>query len=160
MSNEAQPITREAFALALKDLSVPIIYGKVSEIRNSLAHLQRSNGEMQAYIDEGIEGKEELEEAIAENAIVAERMQTRIELCRMELERRGAKWVDDAIREEAKLTTSMSDGAAAEGTGAAAGGREEERPTGRQPAATPATRSVDGAHEGHGEGDDEEGVYL
>lgn len=134
MSSESQPITSEAFALALKDLSVPIIYGKVFEIRNSLAHLKRSNDELQTYIDEGIDGKEELQEAIAENVVVMDRMQTRIELCRAELERRGAKWVDDAIQD--KLG-----GAAAEGEAM--------------------NEAQTGAQQQQDEGDEgEEGIYL
>lgn len=108
MSADALPITPATFARALEALPIPVIYAKVSELRNSIAHLRRSNQELAAYIAEGAKQHEdgtdgessigesdpELTTAISENEEVISRMEERVALAREEVERRGMHWVD------------------------------------------------------------------
>ncbi|KAL3459931.1 hypothetical protein BJX64DRAFT_263965, partial [Aspergillus heterothallicus] len=107
MSAEALPITPGAFAEAIQELTLPVLYAKVAELRNSIAHLQRSNSELRAFITESCESeadKRELEGYIAENEGVKESMDARIALCKAEIERRGQTWIelDDIIGNEEK----------------------------------------------------------
>lgn len=110
MSSEAQPITPAAFAEALKSLPLSALYAKVSEIRNSIAHLQRSNAELKLFIEESTESesdKRELETYITENEVVIETMNERISLCKAEVEERGQQWIElDANPEEQQNGTA------------------------------------------------------
>jgi len=103
MSAEAQPISPARFALAIQDLPVENLYSKAREISNSIAHLERSNKQLQEYSDsirgdstipDGTreEGDRECLEAIKENEVVIERQKERIELLKREVESRGGKW--------------------------------------------------------------------
>ncbi|KAL2872195.1 uncharacterized protein BJX67DRAFT_377024 [Aspergillus lucknowensis] len=107
MSSESLPINPAAFAEAIKELSLPILYAKVAELRNSISHLQRSNQELRAFISESCESetdKRELEGYIAENEGVEESMNERIQLCKAEVEGRGQRWIDldEIANDEAK----------------------------------------------------------
>ncbi|OJD13101.1 hypothetical protein AJ78_06406 [Emergomyces pasteurianus Ep9510] len=97
MSATATPITPQAFAEALKSLTLPSLYAKASELRNSIAHLQRSNDELSRYIAEDApDGRDkDCEEAIQENEVVMLRMQERIELLKVEVEGRGQRWSEE-----------------------------------------------------------------
>ena len=92
MSHEARPISPARFASALEDLPLANLYSKALEIRNSIAHLQRSNGELQEYSDSQPSGDADCLEAVRENEIVIERMKERVELVKKEVERRGGRW--------------------------------------------------------------------
>lgn len=103
MSAESQPISTERFALAIQDLPAENIYSKAQEIANSIAHLERSNKQLQEYVDSiradtslpestREEGDKDCSEAIQENQVVIERQQERIELLKREVERRGGRW--------------------------------------------------------------------
>ncbi|KAI1615775.1 hypothetical protein EDD36DRAFT_463271 [Exophiala viscosa] len=103
MSNGAQPIPAEQFALAIQDLPVENLYSKAHEIQNSISHLERSNAQLQEYIDTITsdtslpeatrqEGDKDCSEAIHENVIVINRQKERIELLKQEVERRGGRW--------------------------------------------------------------------
>jgi hypothetical protein len=120
MSAEAQPITLSAFADAIKALPLSAIYGKVFELRNSVAHLRRSNAELRLYIasstvaslSDGVEktgedgvtptagtastaaDDQELETYIHDNEGVIAAMTERITLCRAEIENRGERWIE------------------------------------------------------------------
>ncbi|KAJ9252735.1 hypothetical protein DTO271D3_2540 [Paecilomyces variotii] len=127
MSSEPQPITPAAFAEALKALPLSAVYAKVSEIRNSIAHLHRSNAELKLFIEESTEtesDKRELESYISENEGVIETMNERVELCKAEVEERGQQWIElDADTEEQGTVAaegeeaSTADSAAAHASG-------------------------------------------
>ncbi|KAL4905714.1 hypothetical protein BDW74DRAFT_151883 [Aspergillus multicolor] len=97
MSSETSPISPAAFAEAIKELTLPVLYAKVAELQNSIAHLRRSNRELQIFIIESCESetdRHELEEYIAENEGVEKSMNERIQLCKAEVEGRGQTWID------------------------------------------------------------------
>ncbi|KIW99823.1 uncharacterized protein Z518_10751 [Rhinocladiella mackenziei CBS 650.93] len=105
MSAESQPISAERFALAIQDLPVENLYSKAHEIANSIVHLERSNRQLQEYIESirsdttlpdntREESDKDCSDAIQENKVVIERQQERIELLKREVERRGARWHD------------------------------------------------------------------
>ncbi|KAL4975471.1 hypothetical protein BDW66DRAFT_137339 [Aspergillus desertorum] len=132
MSAETVPITPAAFAEAIKELTLPILYAKVAELQNSIAHLRRSNHELRLFITESCEtvaDKQELEGYIAENDKVERSMIERIQLCKAEVERRGQTWIE--LGTEANGTTST--------------GREAEQGQGQPPGEdSTATASVNG----------------
>ncbi|KAF7115571.1 hypothetical protein CNMCM5793_002665 [Aspergillus hiratsukae] len=106
MPEETQPITLEAFAEAIKELPPSAVYAKVSEIRNSIAHLRRSNSELRAFIDESCESesdKRELEGYIAENEDVITTMNERIGLLKTEIENRGELWIGEEVAANTKV---------------------------------------------------------
>jgi hypothetical protein len=92
MSHEARPISPARFASALEDLPLANLYSKAFEIRNSIAHLQRSNEELQAYSDSQAGGDADCLEAVRENEAVIERMRERVGLVKREVESRGGRW--------------------------------------------------------------------
>ncbi|OJD22226.1 hypothetical protein ACJ73_06425 [Blastomyces percursus] len=97
MSAASTPITPQAFAEALKSLPLSSLYAKGSELRNSIAHLQRSNDQLARYIaEESPDGRDkDCEDAIKENEVVIVRMQERIDLLKVEVERRGKRWSEE-----------------------------------------------------------------
>ncbi|KAF7507095.1 hypothetical protein GJ744_010908 [Endocarpon pusillum] len=109
MSSEARPIPPAQFAAALEDLPVENLYAKVSEIRNSIAHLERSNKELEDYSNSA-GGDTDCVAAVRENEEVIGRMNGRIELIKNEVERRGQKW------HEAEMNGEVDGEAAAGGT--------------------------------------------
>jgi hypothetical protein len=94
MSAHSLPISGAAFAEALVALPPSSLYAKLLELRNSIAHLQRSNDELKGYADASPDGDKDCEEAIEENKVVITRMEERIELVKVEMEKRGQKWVE------------------------------------------------------------------
>ena len=91
MSAEAVPISPEQFATALETLPVSNLYAKTFEIRNSMAHLERSNAELELFMAES--GRDaDCEQAVEENKRVIDRMKQRVELIKAEVEKRGARW--------------------------------------------------------------------
>ncbi|KAJ5957778.1 hypothetical protein N7501_012057 [Penicillium viridicatum] len=97
MSTEALPITPGAFAEAIKELPIAVLYSKVSELTNSIAHLHRSNAELRAFLAESNdseEEKKELEGYVAENEGVAVSMNERITSLKTEVENRGQPWIE------------------------------------------------------------------
>ncbi|CAI7583017.1 unnamed protein product [Penicillium glandicola] len=97
MSTESLPITLGAFAEAIKELPLAVLYSKVSELTNSIAHLQRSNAELRAFLAESNdsdEDKKELEGYVTENEGVAVSMNERILLLKTEVENRGQPWIE------------------------------------------------------------------
>lgn len=93
MSATSNPITPTDFADALTSLPLGSLYAKGAEIQNSISHLQRSNYELQTYINETPGGDKDCEDAVKENEVVIERMNERIELLKVEVEGRGHSWV-------------------------------------------------------------------
>ncbi|KAI5310751.1 hypothetical protein KEM55_002620 [Ascosphaera atra] len=170
MSSESQPITPEAFARALKELNPASIYGKVFEIRNSIAHLKRSNDEIKGFLNDE-PGDKDLEEAVSENEGVIKRMEERVELCRAELEVRGEKWIDDLLKDEeavvgvnganaaatARSQVQASQNGVADAVGQVQRTEDQAVPNGEVAAAPQETRR-EGQHAN--EGPEEEGVYL
>ncbi|PYH64859.1 uncharacterized protein BO88DRAFT_408170 [Aspergillus vadensis CBS 113365] len=151
MSAESLPISPAAFAEAIKELPLPVLYAKVSEIRNSMAHLHRSNQELRTFINESCDTdseKQELEAYIKENEDVAVSMLERIELLKTEVENRGQKWIElddpEKEKENGEGTANGSENGTVEGT-------EEAR----NPAAGNEDRNQD-----HDQDEDPEGVYL
>lgn len=145
MSGESHPITASVFADAIKELPLSAIYGKVSELRNSVAHLRRSNEELRSFVTESSDpdgDKRELESYIAENGGVIASMEERITLLKTEVENRGQLWIEvedaaDASTEGGQGTSTTVNGtgegsAAARGTsaGANSGNTNEEREDG------------------------------
>jgi hypothetical protein len=89
MSSLASPISAARFASALADLPVSSLFAKAAELRNSIAHLEISNIQLQRLSDEG---DEDYENAISENVEVIDRMKERIELVKNETVGRGIQW--------------------------------------------------------------------
>ncbi|KAJ5297948.1 hypothetical protein PENANT_c012G09681 [Penicillium antarcticum] len=97
MSTESLPITPGAFAEAVKELPLAVLYAKVSELTNSITHLHRSNTELRAFLLESCdseEEKKELETYVKENDDVAVSMNERISLLKTEVENRGQPWIE------------------------------------------------------------------
>ncbi|KAH8425717.1 uncharacterized protein LDX57_003464 [Aspergillus melleus] len=112
MSAESIPITPAMFAEAIQELSLSILYAKASELRNSIAHLQRSNAELETFVQESCdsaEDKRELESYITENKGVMTSMTERIALLKAEVERRGQQWIEtEEKRTEAALVNGTN----------------------------------------------------
>lgn len=105
MSCSSLPITPTAFSEAIKELPLSAVYSKAAELRNSIAHLQRSNTELRAFLVESCdsdEEKKELEGYISENEAVMASMNERIALLRTEIENRGQIWIEIEEEEERK----------------------------------------------------------
>lgn len=112
MSSDARPISPAQFAAAIEDLPLENLYAKVSEIRNSIAHLQRSNKELEDYSNSA-GGDNDCMAAVRENEEVIDRMNSRIELIKKEVERRGQKWheavVNGEVDSEAAASGTLND---------------------------------------------------
>lgn len=93
MSASATPISASAFAQAIQDLPVGNLHAKAAELQNSISHLRHSNDQLKPLSEEG---DVECTQAIRENEEVIARMRDRIRLLKMEVERRGFKWSNDA----------------------------------------------------------------
>ena len=97
MSSESLPIHPAAFAEAIKELPLSAVHSKLLELRNSIAHLHRSNAEMHLFLaesEETEEEKKELQSYVEENEGVVVSMSVRVELLKTELENRGKPWVE------------------------------------------------------------------
>jgi hypothetical protein len=147
MSTESLPITPEAFAEAIKELPLAVLYSKVSELTNSIAHLHRSNSELRIYLAEtndSEEDKQEIQRYVDENEGVAVSMKDRIGLLKTEVENRGQPWIE---LEELKRVGDEDAEGAPNGDGNAAA------------AETGASRADEATGEGQN-GESEEGVHL
>ncbi|OOG01181.1 hypothetical protein ASPCADRAFT_941 [Aspergillus carbonarius ITEM 5010] len=156
MSSESLPIALTAFAEAIKELPLPVLYAKVSEIRNSIAHLHRSNQELRAFIAESCESetdKQELESYIIENEGVAVSMTERIDLLKAEVESRGQQWIELDEKEKGQQNgdSASSPSQATNGT------TEGSEATVQRGSSNPASTENSGDAQ---TGQDEEGVYL
>ena len=107
MSAEALPISPEQFATALETLPVSNLYAKTFEIRNSIAHLERSNAELELFMVES--GRDEdCAQAVAENKQVIDRMKQRVELIKAEVEKRGARWHEADVTEDSGVGAEVA----------------------------------------------------
>lgn len=95
MSSNSTPIHPHRFAEAIQDLPLSNLHFKAAELRNSIAHLHSSNQQLQLFADEG---DHDCAEAIKENMEVMDRMENRIVLLKVEVERRGYPWSDEEPR--------------------------------------------------------------
>ncbi|KAK4181675.1 hypothetical protein QBC36DRAFT_373899 [Triangularia setosa] len=111
MSSTTPPITPQAFATALTTLSLPSLHLKVLELRNSIAHLDYSNEQLQPFASTS-PPDDVCVEAIQENNIVIERMQERIKLVRDEVESRGFSWREFQSKEELEALDKQEPGVA------------------------------------------------
>jgi hypothetical protein len=112
MSAQARPISPTRFASALRDLTLPSLYNKISELRNQLAHLDYSNQEMLAFAEGTAPGLTEPDKecitAIQENEVVIQRILQRLAMLRSEIERRGNAWIDVQAEEEGRLANGQT----------------------------------------------------
>jgi len=97
MSSTATHISAHQFAEAIKDLPLGNLHLKAAEIRNSIAHLESSNQQLQPFAEDG---DFDCKDAIEENEVVIKRMEERILLLKWEVEGRGFKWVEDEPEKE------------------------------------------------------------
>ncbi|GAA5853944.1 hypothetical protein JCM9279_007611 [Rhodotorula babjevae] len=169
-----QPVTLAQLRL----LEPELLVGEISRLENSIAHLERSNGELAAFArgDESEEldddTRREFEDSVKENEETIARQQERIAMIRVALE--------EQIGVDARNTHYAVDGAAGAGAQASAaaaasrtpapGAREEEQDevmgvaaasTTAAAAASSRTEGVNGVQGGAGDaegGDD--GMYL
>ncbi|KAL8681099.1 MAG: hypothetical protein Q9186_002751 [Xanthomendoza sp. 1 TL-2023] len=89
MSANAMPISNDRFAEALVDLPIGNLHAKAAELRNSIAHLVRSNEQLQPFAEDG---DRDCADAIEENGDVMDKMEARIALLKREVEGRGLPW--------------------------------------------------------------------
>ncbi|KAK2760912.1 hypothetical protein FQN54_002154 [Arachnomyces sp. PD_36] len=134
MSASSVPINPTAFAEALTSLPLGSLYAKGAEIQNSIAHLQRSNEELQQFIQETEGGDKDCEDAVKENEVVIGRMEERIELLKTEIEGRGQTWtVGGVLGEDVEGLEGGGEVAADQGnTEAATSGVNGSRETGNE----------------------------
>lgn len=119
MSSTATPIPLNRFAEAITALPLSNLHFKAAELRNSIAHLEYSNLQLQPFAEEG---DQDCKDAIAENEEVMGRMKERIECLRKEVEGRGFAWGED--EEGAEEQQSRHDnGGAVDGQGEGEHGR-------------------------------------
>ncbi|MCJ1358316.1 MAG: hypothetical protein MMC33_008315 [Icmadophila ericetorum] len=155
MASYSTPISAARFATALPALPLSSLHAKGAEIRNSIAHLQASNEQLKEFMDQG---DRECKEVITENEEVVRRMQERLGLLKVEVERRGHVWdggVERGKAEEGDLArdTEMGDG-----------GEADDGMNGDSSAHTNGTSST--TARGHGrqgltdEAEDDDGVHL
>lgn len=140
MAAQIFTINPEAFTEALKELPLSAVYAKVSELRNSIAHLHRSNAEMKDFLEasQSEDERREMEGYIRENEGVFASMRERLDMLRTEVERRGQSWIEE------------------EGDGA----KEEEKGDGVPVTNGDLNSSSNSNAAGQSGGDAEEGVYL
>lgn len=108
MSSTATPIPLNRFAEAITALPLSNLHFKAAELRNSIAHLEYSNLQLQPFAEEG---DEDCTDAIAENEEVMKRMRERIECLKKEVEGRGFAWGEDEEREDNRGGENANGGA-------------------------------------------------
>lgn len=124
MTTETPSINLAAFAEAITELPLSAVYSKVSELRNSIAHLHRSNAELRLFLEESQdteEEKKELEGYILENEGVVASMNERVSLLKTELENRGQPWVEGERKDGDGETEASSEPTETTGTGTGTG---------------------------------------
>ena len=65
------------------------LHAKAAEIRNSVAHLTASNDQLREHADAG---DEDCAQAVKENEDVIQRMESRVQMLKDEVEERGLPW--------------------------------------------------------------------
>lgn len=131
MSAEAAPISHTRFAAALEDLPVSSLHAKISELRNSIAHLEKSNKDLEDFVRR--ENDKDCYEALMENKEVIKRMEERITLVKKEItEVRGLPLTPEAGKDEARQKGDVemrdaSANAAQNGTTATNGAADEQQ---------------------------------
>ena len=105
MSASVNPITPEQFAAALESLPLGSLHSKAAEIRNAIAHLQTSNEALQGYANDG---DKDCAEALEENQLVITRMEERVELLKVEVERRGYMWEERGVIQQDSKTNDQN----------------------------------------------------
>jgi hypothetical protein len=148
MSADSLPITSERFSKALQDLSLSSLHLKVDELRNSIAHLQKSNADLEDFVRE--EQDKDCYEALLENKEVIKRMEERIALIKKEVvevrgllwqPEEGAKAVEPGERQVLTTARPVANGTTRNGTAGTNYATREQR-------------------NGDATGDGEEGVFL
>ncbi|KAF2471920.1 uncharacterized protein BDR25DRAFT_341988 [Lindgomyces ingoldianus] len=148
MSADTLPITPSRFTAALADLPVSSLHAKVFELRNSIAHLEKSNLELEEWAREG---DKECYEALLENRDVVRRMEERVELVRREIvEVRGLPFEPEKAKVEERDV-----GVDASQNGTAERGSAEQQAGNRQPQA-----QVQAQSNGDTTAEGEQGVFL
>lgn len=117
MSHATEPINATAFSQALESLPVDALHSKAAELQNSVSHLKSSNEQMLPFADEGDQGTNQAssndlgkgsadwshvpdcKDAMFENLVVIGRMNERIALLRVEVEKRGMRWADAEVED-------------------------------------------------------------
>ena len=99
-SSDTGPISPARFAQALEALPLDALHAKAAELSNSIAHLKSSNEQMLTFADEG---DDVCREAMFENLTVIGRMNERISLLRAEVERRGMRWSEGEVEDQAMV---------------------------------------------------------
>jgi hypothetical protein len=89
MSSEVRPIDPLRFAEALETLPLDALHAKAAELQNSIEQLRSSNEQMVPFADEG---DQDCKDAMFENLGVITRMHNRVELIKVEVEKRGMPW--------------------------------------------------------------------
>lgn len=148
MATENLPINPAAFAEAIQELPLSSVYAKVAELRNSIAHLHRSNAELRLFLTESQDPedeKKEIEGYITENEGVVTSIHERIGLLRTELERRGQPSLEEVLGDREKDQDRNGDGNGSLGSA---------------PATNGTNGSVGGQQDSTTGQDGEEGVYL
>ncbi|GAO51865.1 hypothetical protein SAICODRAFT_28173 [Saitoella complicata NRRL Y-17804] len=88
-----RPPSPRTYRLALRDLTLPLLYAELAKLETSISHLMRSNVELQLYMgteaDGDGDGDCELRDAVKENEETIARMRSRMEICRVEIEEKG-----------------------------------------------------------------------
>ncbi|KAL8935730.1 MAG: hypothetical protein Q9211_004547, partial [Gyalolechia sp. 1 TL-2023] len=92
MSASTVPINLDRFTEAITELPLGNLHAKAAELRNSIAHLVASNAQLRGYADDG---DRDCRDAIIENNEVIGRMEMRINLLKIEVEKRGYRWGED-----------------------------------------------------------------
>ncbi|RAO65326.1 uncharacterized protein BHQ10_001338 [Talaromyces amestolkiae] len=173
MSSEAQPISPSAFAEAIQELPLSSLYAKVSELRNSISHLTRSNEQLRTYIIESDEGPDspdnkELETYVLENEEVMQAMAERIRLLKAEVEGRGQRWMEEVLEDgeeegeyfDGEIIESenppLVNGVQSHETNGDTNGHVVPRVNGLTNPSNP----QNGDQERRNEDDDDEGIYL
>ncbi|KAI5805916.1 hypothetical protein EDC01DRAFT_270291 [Geopyxis carbonaria] len=82
------PVPPDVFRTALTSLPLPQLYAEIARLQNSIAHLQRSNIDLQA---EAAAGDIDCKEALEENGVVIQRQEERIGMVKGEIEERVGK---------------------------------------------------------------------
>ena len=92
MSSSAAPIPPHRFAEAITALPLSNLHIKAAELRNSIAHLELSNHQLQSFAEGG---DQDCMDAIRENQEVISRMVGRIDMLKAEVEGRGFRWAEN-----------------------------------------------------------------
>ncbi len=159
MSSTSTPIMPHRFAEAIKELPLANLHFKAAEIRNSVAHLESSNQQLEPFANDG---DKDCVEAIQENVVVIRRMEERIGLLRREVEGRGFKWGEDEQEKEDFDMNGHDDiQDIQEHLSRTDQAEQGRRPSGASPGDEElARRLMERIEEGGDEGGDGDGVHL